>query len=86
MVWLVVSTVKNDGLDGQTGFFGQETDGMDTVEAMSTWSQGWRDQQEDSWPFWFFFFLVVFYGPCHPTCEILVPQPGIEPPSLTLEA
>ena len=33
----------------------------------------------------FFFFLVVFSGPCHPACEILVPQPGLEPPSLTLK-
>ena len=85
MVQLLVSTIKNDGLDGQTGFFAQEREGMDTVEALSTWSQGRQDQQEDSRPFGFFF-LVVFSGPCHPACEILIPQPGIEPASLTLEA
>ncbi|OWK18138.1 hypothetical protein Celaphus_00009364, partial [Cervus elaphus hippelaphus] len=30
MVRLVVSAAKNNELDGQTGFFGQERDGMDT--------------------------------------------------------
>lgn len=60
MVQLVVSAAKNNELDGQTGFFSQERDGMDTVEAMSTWSQGRQDQQEDSRPFCFcccFFFF-----------------------------
>ena len=56
MVQLLVSTIKNDGLDGQTGFFAREREGMDTVEALSTWSQGRQDQQEDSRPFGFFFF------------------------------
>ena len=60
MVQLLVSTIKNDGLDGQTGFFAQEREGMDTVEALSTWSQGRQDQQEDSRPFGFFFFGSIF--------------------------
>lgn len=62
MVQLLVSTVKNNGLDGQDWvLFACERDGIDTVEAMSTWSQGRQDQQEDSRPFGFFF-LVVFLG------------------------
>ena len=87
MVRLVVSAAKNSELGGQTGFFGQERDGTDAVEAMSTRSQGWQDQREDSQPFWFFFFFFgIFSWPCHPACEILVPQPGIVPVSLALEA
>ena len=85
MVRLVVSAAKNSELGGQTGFFGQERDGMDAVEAVSTRIQGWQDQREDSQPV-FFFFFGIFSWPCHPACEILVPQPGIEPVSLALEA
>lgn len=62
MVQLLVSTIKNDGLDGQTGFFAREREGMDTVEALSTWSQGRQDQQEDSRPFGFFFFGSIFWA------------------------
>lgn len=60
MVRLVVSAAKNSELGGQTGFFGQERDGMDAVEAVSTRIQGWQDQREDSQPVCFFFFWYIF--------------------------